>query len=112
MDRFILLATIISLSACRLLSVGDGAMGIAGNLSKYKDQDCLARVLLLSDREVWRFELLPDSNGNFSHDFTVAPRSEEYKIKIECNGEVIGAKKILYPKDLNNSFYLNFGELG
>ena len=112
MNKFILLVMVSTLSACGLLSLGDGAMAITGNLGAYSAENCIAKILLNSEREVWRFDLLPDSEGYFSHDFTVAPRSEEYKIEIECSGTIVGAKTVVYPKGLENGFYLNFGVLG
>ena len=112
MSKIIILAIVSALSACGLFVIGDGAMGITGNLGSFTTDDCIAKVLLRTEREVWRFDLLPDAEGNFSHDFTVAPRSEKYKIEIECEGKIIASKTVTYPEDLENGFYLRFGELG
>ena len=111
LDLYIALFIVTTLSACSLFPVADGAMGVTGNLGKYTGQKCIALILLRSEREVRRINLRNDALGSFSQSFTIAPRREEYKVIIECNGEFIESKKILYPNDLDNGFYLNFGEL-
>ncbi len=111
MNRLFLIIILSMLSACGIFSVRDGAMGITGNVGPYTDGDCFVKVLLRSEREVRRFDLLSDSLGNFFHNFTVAPGSAEYKIEIECGGKVVSSKMVSYPTSLENGFVLKFGEL-
>ena len=96
MFRYIPIALLLNIVGCSSLKMGENVVFISGNVAN----KCQLSLKTESDSALNSVNTR-DVSGNFSIDYVISPKEQNYIVEVTCNNQVVLSRLVNYPNELN-----------
>jgi len=106
-----LIAIVFTLLLSSCIRIGDGAFMIQGELTGLPSTEkCLLFLSLEHEEQALPWKTA-EIAGVFSDGFTVSPYSQNYEVRVTCNGNLVASKLVNYPRDMGVGGTVDLGKI-